>query len=90
MIRQADPIPIHVAILPGDSPQPCPELLTAEEAISYLRLDVDGPKDPEGTLTYYREKGLLRGTRVGRSLRYRRVELERFLEAKTESDQNSH
>lgn len=51
-------IPVHFAILPGDPPRPCPELLTAEEAIRYLRLDVDAPKDPKDMLRYYREKGL--------------------------------
>lgn len=61
-------------------PQPCPELLTEEEAIRYLRLDIDGPSKPVLTLRYYREKGLLRATRVGRKLRYRRVELDRLLQ----------
>ena len=40
---------------------PCPELLTEEEAIKYLRLDVNGPKNPKSTLKYYRDKGFLRG-----------------------------
>lgn len=63
----------------------CPELLTESEAWSYLRLDVDGPANPGLTLRYYRERGLLRATRVGRRLRYRRIELERFLERLTET-----
>ena len=69
------------AILPGDPPQPCPELLTEEEAIRYLRLE--GDRNPSRTLKYYREKGLLRATNVGRHLLYRRVELDRFLERQT-------
>ena len=69
-----------VAIIPGDPPEPAPELLTAAEAVRYLRLDVDGPRKPELTLRHYREKGLLRATQVGRNLRYRRVELDRLLE----------
>jgi len=71
------------AILPGDPPEPCPELLTPWEAVRYLRLDVDGPKQPLIALRRYRELGLLRGTRVGRRILYRRVELERFLAQKT-------
>jgi hypothetical protein len=71
---------ILMPILPGDPPQPCPELLTEEEAIRYLRLDTDGPAKPALTLRHYREKGLLRATRVGRKLRYRRVELDRLME----------
>jgi len=62
------------------------ELLTEEEAIRYLRLDIDGPAKPSLTLRYYREKGLLRATRVGRRLRYRRVELDRLLECLTEEN----
>ena len=67
---------------------PCPELLTEAEAIRYLRLDVNGPSHPEGTLRYYREKGLLRGVRIGRNIRYPRKELdamvERLLQQKSE------
>jgi len=69
------------AILPGSPPGPCPELLTEEEAIRYLRLD--GDANPSRTLKYYREKGLIRATYVGRHLRYRRVELELFLGRQT-------
>ena len=71
-------------ILPGNPPGPCPELLTDEEAIRYLRLDETGIDDPSRTLRYYREKGLLRATQVGRRVRYRRVELDRLLERLTE------
>lgn len=60
---------------------PCPELLTGEEAVLYLRLDAD--RNPKRTLKYYREKGLLRATMVGRHLYYRRVELDAFLERQT-------
>ena len=76
----------YAPILPGTPPQPCPELLTESEAIKYLRLDIDGPARPELTLRYYRERGFLHATRVGRRLRYRRVELDRLLETLTGSD----
>jgi len=39
----------------------CPELLTEEEAVRYLRLDNNG--NWKQTLRYYREKKKLRGTR---------------------------
>jgi len=65
---------------------PCPEVLTEIEAIRYLRLDVDGPTKPSLTLRHYREKGILRATRVGRRLRYRRIELERLLKRLTDGD----
>lgn len=80
---------VGLAILPGDPPQLCPELLTKDEAIRYLRLDVDGPKNPVETLRHYREKGLLHGTQVGKRLLYRRVELERFLETQTKNASNN-
>ena len=55
-------------------------VFTEAEAIHYLRLDLaDGPTDPSGTLKYYRAKGLLRGARVGRQMRYPVWELEQFL-----------
>jgi hypothetical protein len=71
-------------VLPGDVPSPCPELLTEHEAIRYLRLDLIDVEDPAGTLRYYRRAGLLRGTQVGKCVRYRRVELERLLDRLTE------
>ena len=73
-------------VLPGSPPQPCPELLTQEEAVRYLRLDATGVEDPGRTLRYYREQGFLRATQVGRRIRYRRVELDRLLERLTESN----
>ena len=54
-------------------------LLTEEEVIALLRLNIDGPNRPAKTLAYYRAKGLLRGTRVGRRLRYRIDDVTRFL-----------
>ena len=73
-------------ILPGDPPVPCPELLTETEAVRYLRLDEIGTKDAAGALRYYRKKGLLRATQIGKRIRYRRIELERFLERVTDSN----
>ena len=69
--------------------QPCPELLTETEAIRYPRLDIEGPEKPALTLRYYRERGLLNGTRVGRRLRYRREELDRLLGRLTSPDNGS-
>ncbi len=75
-----------VAILPGDPPTPCPELLTEAEAIRYLRLDTVGITDPSATLRRYRDQGLLRATQVSKRLFYRRLELDRFLERVTEEN----
>ena len=64
--------------------RPVPELLTEQEAISFLRLDADGPKHPEQTLQYYRSEGLLRATKVGKRLRYTKSELLELLDRLTE------
>ncbi len=71
-----------VCFMPDGSP--VPELLTESEAIILLRLDVDGPKNPEQTLQYYRQEGLLRATKVGKRLRYTKTELLQLLKRLTE------
>ena len=68
-----------------EPPQPCPELLTEEEAVRFLRLDGEkGPSDPYQTLWRYRREGLLRAVKIGRQLRYPREELMRFIRRLTE------
>ena len=65
---------------------PCPELLTEEEAIRFLRLDGINAENPANTLRYYRKKGFLRATQVGKCIRYRRIELEKLLERLTDAN----
>ncbi len=78
------PMARSAPVLPGEPPLPCPELLTEEEAIRYLRLDtIRGLKNPAETLARYRATGLLRGTQVSKSIFYRRIELDRFLDRLT-------
>ncbi|MBX3394299.1 MAG: hypothetical protein KF841_02925 [Phycisphaerae bacterium] len=70
--------------LPGDPLWAYPELLTEAEAVRYLRLDtIRGLRNPGETLARYRAIGLLRGTQVSKSVFYRRVELDRFLDRLT-------
>lgn len=59
---------------------------TESEAVIYLRIDTIDIKHPEATLQYYREKGLLRGTQIGKAVFYRRVELDPFLARQTEAN----
>ena len=66
-----------------------PDLLTEEEAVKFLRLDIDGPKDPSATLKHYRDKRMLRGTQIGRRYRYSRVELLKFIVVATNNTNNS-
>lgn len=70
--------------LPTDPPRPCPEVLTEDEAIAYLRLDTLGI-DAVRSLKEYRGDGRLRAVRVGRRLMYRRADLERFLDTQQET-----
>jgi hypothetical protein len=63
--------------------RPVPDLLTEEEAIQFLRLDTDGPTDPARTLKHYRDKGLLKPTRIGKKNRYSLKELLRFIDDMT-------
>jgi hypothetical protein len=64
------------------------ELLTPIEAAQYLRLDETGIHTPDSatrTLNYWRDKGELKATKYARRVWYRRAELDRFLEKKTET-----
>lgn len=63
------------------------DLLTPVEAAQYLRLDETGQHTPESaarTLNYWRDHKELRATKFARRVWYRRCELDRFLERKTE------
>ena len=79
-------LPFLGPALPGDPPQPCPELLTEGEAIRYLRLDTINISDPSATLRRYREQRLLKGTQISKRIFYRRSELDRFIERVTEDN----
>ena len=57
-----------------------PTVMSAEEAVVFLRLDQTGIKDPLLSLRYYRERGLLRGVKIGLKLRYRLTDLLDFLD----------
>ena len=64
--------------------KPVPEVLVERELIELLRLDEDGPKEPALTIQYYRDKGLLKGVRIGKRIRYSKTEVIKFLEKQTE------
>ena len=58
---------------------PAPEVMTQEEAIHFLRLDHADLKNPATTLQYYRDKGELKGIRIGKTIRYTKEDLLTFL-----------
>jgi hypothetical protein len=62
-------------------------LLLPVEAAQYLRLDETGSHTPRSairTLNYWRDRGELKATKYARRIWFRRVELDRFIERKTE------
>ncbi len=55
-------------------------ILSEQEAIHWLKLDgPDGPKDPRATLKFYRQRGLLKAAKIGRTLKYPVWELQEFV-----------
>ena len=66
--------------------EPCPEVLTEQEAIRYLRLDTVAIKNPAATLRRYRELGLLKGTQISKRVFYLRRQLDSFLQRLTEEN----
>lgn len=72
--------------LPSDPPRIAPVLMTAAEAVVYLRLDQGGRdiRDAVKSLEYLVSEGKLRPCRVGRWNRYARSELDRFIAEQTE------
>ena len=70
-----------------DHPTSFGDLLTPVEAAQYLRLDQTGVHSPHSavrTLNYWRDRGELKATKYARRVWFRRGELDRFLERKTE------
>ena len=79
--------PVLCIVVPGFRPgDPCPDLLTEQEAIRYLRLDTIDIDKPAETLRRYRDKDLLRATQVSKKLFYRRSELDQLLNKLSEQN----
>src|SRR5262249_7443148 len=56
------------------------ELVTPEEAVSYLRLDEQGLRQPLEALRWVCRTGQLKYTKVGRYLRFRKAWLDQLIE----------
>lgn len=74
MIMLANELKTSVLFLPDG--RPAPMVLTATEVVKLLRLE---SKNPLRTLKYYRDEGQLKGIIVGRKVRYRLIDVRRFL-----------
>ena len=68
---------ITTAYMPDGSP--APYVLTAQEAIRFLRIDTNGSKHPETTLEHYQKEGLLVPITIGKCRKYPLPELLRFV-----------
>lgn len=64
---------------------PAPQLMTAEEAIRYLRIDTLGVKNPDKTLKRYVGLGVLKATRIGGKNFYMQKSCDNFCRAMTKS-----
>ena len=53
--------------------RPCPAVLTADEVVVLLRLP------NQNALNYYRSRKMIRGTRLGRFVRFSIEEVRRFV-----------
>ena len=60
----------------GGAWTPAPELMTAAEAARYLRLK---GQQTDAALRRYRRLGLLKAVQIGRSVLYRRADLDEFV-----------
>ena len=70
--------------------KPVPLVLDDVDLIKLLRLEKHNIENARWTLKYYRDKGLLKGVRLGKRIRYTRDEVLKFLEKQTErTNQNS-
>ena len=68
--------------MPGGTP--APEVMSAQEACCFLRMDESNLKNPASTLQYYRDKGDLKGIRIGKTIRYTKTDLLNFLRIQSE------
>ena len=59
---------------------PAPYVLTAQEAVRFLRIDTNGTKHPDATLQHYQNEGLLNPITIGKGRKYPLPELLRFIE----------
>lgn len=89
--------------IPGDPPTPMPELLTDDELIRFLRLDMR-PKSPEktkdgfprrhtndnpaGTIGYFIASGQLKSITVGKVRRFRKADVLEFVRNKDTAAEN--
>lgn len=63
---------------------PTPDLLTADEAVRYLRLDLVKIKDPKLTLTHYRRRGTLKAVQIGKQVLFAAEELQKMVKKQME------
>ena len=68
---------------------PVPYVLTADEAVKFLRLDTNGTKHPEATLQHYQKEGQLCPVKIGKCRKYPLPELLRFVDRLSQLKDNA-
>lgn len=63
--------------------RPTPTVLTAKEAVAFLRLDTTARKNPDKSLKFYRDHGELEFIRLGRDAMYPLEALIKFVKNRT-------
>ncbi len=67
-----------------EPPTPCPNILTMDEAIRYLRFDEVG--NPRNAIDRVRNSGQLQGYMQGKGVKFRRVDLDKYVTERMESN----
>lgn len=78
MDRQKEITLMTTAYMPDGLP--APYVMTAQEAVRFLRLDTNGTSHPEATLQHYINEGLLVPITIGKCRKYPLPELLRFMD----------
>jgi hypothetical protein len=68
---------------------PAPYVMTAEEAVKFLRLDTNGSKHPDTTLQYYIDEQMLVPVTIGKCRKYPLPALLRFIDRLLQEKENT-
>jgi hypothetical protein len=68
---------------------PAPYVMTADDAVKFLRLDTNGNKHPDTTLQYYIDEQMLVAITIGKCRKYPLPELLRFIDRLIQAKENT-
>ena len=85
-MKSKETISISTVYMPDGIP--APYIMTADEAIRFLRIDTNGTKHPDATLQYYINEGLLVPITIGKCRKYPLPELLSFIDRLSKQKDN--